>query len=302
MNAREITWKNPVIIKEIRTRMRGSRIFILLTLHLVFLGLIVSLAYILFRTSISPSGSYEERRTFGKAIFGLLIWIELIAISFIAPALTSGSISAERERQTLDLLRVTLLPTIGLVLGKYLSGLVFILLLLFTSLPMFGSAFIFGGVLPEEIIIAVLILISCAVAFCAIGIFLSSIFPRTIISIVLSYAMTIFLVFGLPVLFLVLLIMVNTASTNLINQMSPLVERFTIILGWLLVSISPMATMIATEAIILDQRKFLWANFSLNPDNNLTIISPWISFTLIYLALSILLLMLSILLVKKIDT
>ena len=49
------------------------------------------------------------RYAFGKAIFGLIVWLELVMISFTAPALTSGAIALERERQTFDLLKVTLL-------------------------------------------------------------------------------------------------------------------------------------------------------------------------------------------------
>ncbi len=37
-----------------------------------------------------------------SVIFGLLVWMELVMISFTSPALTSGAISLERERQTFD--------------------------------------------------------------------------------------------------------------------------------------------------------------------------------------------------------
>ena len=116
-------WKNPVIVKDVRTRMRGMKTYILITSHLIFLTIALIVAYILFSSSLTTSGNLEERRIFGKSIFGLLIFFELVMISFVAPALTSGSISSERERQTFDLLRVTLLPSGQLVVGKFLPGL-----------------------------------------------------------------------------------------------------------------------------------------------------------------------------------
>lgn len=98
-------WKNPVLVKEIRTRMRGKRAFIILTAHLLTLGMAVFLAYLVFQLSSSSTTTLENRRVFGKSLFGLLVWMELVMISFTAPALTSGAIAAERERQTYDLLR-----------------------------------------------------------------------------------------------------------------------------------------------------------------------------------------------------
>ncbi len=100
--------------------MRGYRAVLLLTAHLVVLALVVGLAYLFIRSSLTTIGNLEERRTFGKSAFGLIIWMELVMISFVAPALTSGAISIERERQTFDLLRVTLLPARSLVWGKYI--------------------------------------------------------------------------------------------------------------------------------------------------------------------------------------
>ena len=193
-------WKNPVIIKEVRIRMRGYRAVLLLTAHLLVLALVVGLAYLFIRSSLTTIGNLEQRRAFGKASFGLIVWMELVMISFVAPALTSGAISIERERQTFDLLRVTLLPARSLVWGKYISGLIFVFLLLFTSIPLQGPAFLIGGVQVQEILLAILMLAVTAAWFCALGMLLSSLIPRTLVSATLAYAVTIFLVFGIPII------------------------------------------------------------------------------------------------------
>ena len=64
-------WKNPVIVKEVRTRMRGYRAVLLLTAHLVVLALVIGLAYLFIRSSLTTIGNLEQRRTFGKASFRL---------------------------------------------------------------------------------------------------------------------------------------------------------------------------------------------------------------------------------------
>jgi ABC-type transport system involved in multi-copper enzyme maturation permease subunit len=297
----EWSLKNPVMIREIRTRMRGNRAFILLTAHLIILGLFITMSYLILRSTFSSSWSLENRRTFGKAVFGLIVWLELIMVSFIAPALTAGSISTEREHQTLDLLRVTLLTARNLVFGKYLSGLIFIFLLLFTSVPLQSLTFLSGGVLPEEIFLGVLILTVSAITFCAVGIFFSALIPRTLVSTVLAYAIAIFLVFGIPMILLIILILLTNSSGSTFDQLTPLSQTLLIFSGWILISSTPLATMIGTEAVILDQQSVLLANIEISNQLTVTLLSPWIPFATIYLGFSILLLLISVRLVKKFD-
>ena len=293
-------WKNPVIIKEVRTRMRGYRATLLLTAHLFILAAIVGLAYLFFRTALTSTGNLEERRIFGKAVFGLIVWMELVMISFVAPALTSGAISSERERQTFDLLRVTLLPARALVWGKYLSGLVFILLLLFTSIPLQGPAFLIGGVLVQEILLAVLILVVTAIGFCALGILFSSLIPRTLVSATLAYAVTIFLVFGIPIIAAIMLALLGAvfggASSN---QISPQTQGLLVILGWLVISFTPLASMIGTEVIFLDQHSLLLAEIPLSNGAKLLLPSPWLPYVIFYTLFSLAAIWLSIQLVKR---
>ncbi|MBN1147338.1 MAG: hypothetical protein JXA78_08780 [Anaerolineales bacterium] len=301
MKSRLRLWKNPVIIKEIRTRMRGSRSFVLLTGHLLILGILVGILYMLLMGSITGSGSLDERRAFSKAIFGLLIGMEMIMVCFIAPALTSGAISTERERQTYDLLRVTLLSPGSLIAGKYASGLVFLFLLLFTSIPLQSPAFILGGLLPEEILIATLVLMVTAIAFCAVGIFTSSLFSRTLVSTVLSYAFAIFLVFGIPILLIIFLILFSTTIEDSVSRLSALSQALVLLLGWLLICISPLGTIVATEIILLEKSSILFTRVSLTHDIELILPSPWIPYVLIYLSLSALLLWLSVRRVRRME-
>jgi ABC-type transport system involved in multi-copper enzyme maturation permease subunit len=83
---------------------------------------------------------------FSKLIFGVLVIFELVMITFIAPALSAGSFSLEKERHTYDLLRITVLSEKALVYGKFASTLSFILLLLLTSIPMLSPAFMINWV------------------------------------------------------------------------------------------------------------------------------------------------------------
>src|SRR3972149_5434733 len=134
--------RNPVVMKELRGRMRGGKAFVILTIYLLLLSTAISIVFLAFTASQNPVGSSDVRQVLGKAIFGMVVGMELFTVSFIAPALTSGAISSEREHQTFDLLRTTLLPARSFVLGKLFSSLFYIVLLLFAALPLQSLAFL----------------------------------------------------------------------------------------------------------------------------------------------------------------
>ncbi|OQY94417.1 MAG: hypothetical protein B6D39_01525 [Anaerolineae bacterium UTCFX2] len=292
---------NPVVLKDFRTRMRSSRSFILLSVHLLILVLAIGSTYLLFFSELTRTGNLEDRRMFGKGLFGLLVWIELVMVSFVAPALTSGAISSERERQTYDLLRVTLLPARQLVLGKFLPGLLFVILLLFTSIPLQGPAYLIGGATWQEIILSTLLLVVTAAAFSALGMLFSSLIRHTLIATALSYAITIFLVFGIPIIAMIFLVLFGVIFTGGFPDSTPGAEQMLIFLGWLLVSITPLGAMIGSEVILMDQQNYFLGRLPLSNGNQAVLVSPWIPYLVIYLLFTFVAIRLSVQLVKPPD-
>jgi ABC-type transport system involved in multi-copper enzyme maturation permease subunit len=124
------------------------------------------------------------------AITTLLTIVTLI----LAPASTAGAISLEREKQTLDLLVTTPISSLAIVLGKLLSALTWIFLLLLASIPIVSLVFTFGGVAPEDVVRAYVVLFVTALCFGAMGLFVSALVKRTqaatIINLVLVIALT----------------------------------------------------------------------------------------------------------------
>src|SRR5919108_869793 len=106
-------------VRELRGRMRGPRAFIFLTFHLGVLGL---LTWAASSTISAPSGNIVidplQAANIGKALFILLMAIQTVIVFGLAPSYTSGSISQEREKQTLDLLVVTPITTLSIIVGK----------------------------------------------------------------------------------------------------------------------------------------------------------------------------------------
>ncbi len=293
--------QNPVILKEMRARMRGNRAFVLITLYLLVLSLIVGMVYLGLSLANNRTMSASDRQIFGKLIFGMVIWMQLLTASFIAPALTAGAISSEREHQTYDLLRTTLLPARSLVLGKFFSALLFIFLLLFAALPLDSLAFLVGGVAPEELAIASLLLIVTAITFCAVGIFFSSFISRTLVSTVLAYAFAIILVFGLPLFFIMIFGMLSSLFSRIPGNLTPTTMGVLVVIGWILVSINPMATVIASEVILIQEQSIFLFKLPLNNGFTITLVSPWFPYVCFYLLLSLFLLAQSIRFVKRVE-
>jgi ABC-2 type transport system permease protein len=184
---------NPVLAKELRDRVRTWRSPFLITIYLLALAGIGGLFYY-FETSYSYGGTQALR--LGLMIFGLLAVVQLILIAFLAPGMTASIISGERERQTWPLLLVTRQSPLSIVLGKLLSAISYIVLLVLISMPIYSMVFLFGAVDMRNLLLVVLISLVTTVTIASIGLFCSALFRRTITAIVISYLLTFFLFGG----------------------------------------------------------------------------------------------------------
>lgn len=289
--------RNPVVLKELRGRMRGARAFVVLTVYLMLMSGFTSLLYFAYAASTAtvsgPSGQIV-----GKVVFGGVVGIELFLVCFIAPAFTAGSISSERERQTYDLLRTTLLPAHSLVVGKLVSALSYVFLLLLAAVPLHSLAFLLGGVSPEEVIIASVILAVTALAFGSVGVFFSSLMKRTLGASVLTYAFALLSTMGLPLLMLTFVPLIDLVVYSRVGTWTEAALLYG--LG-LLVSLNPIATAGVTEFVLIDKHTAFFFTQTLTNGVTVPLISPWIVYTFFYLLISLVSILLSIRLVRRVE-
>ncbi len=169
-------------VKELRGRMRGRRAFVILTIYLVLLGGFAWMVeLILERTYSSGFGGTAAfaSASIGQGIFAALLMLATLQVAFLAPSATAGSISMEREKQTLELLVVTPISSLAIVLGKLVSALIYVWLLIAASIPLTAIVFVYGGVAPEDVVRGYLVLIVTALGFGALGLLASSLVKRT---------------------------------------------------------------------------------------------------------------------------
>lgn len=175
---------NPIFVFSIKRRMRSFRTSAVFTLYALIL-LALSLTQALSSLGRGYVTASDMRAGIENYIW--LAFLQFALIVLIAPAMTAGAISGERERQTLDLLLVTNTGAFKIVLGKLLDGFLFLVVLVLSSAPFLSLVFLTGGIEPMEVVRTLLFLIVCAFAALSVGIFASSLFKRTAAAAVAAY-------------------------------------------------------------------------------------------------------------------
>lgn len=206
-----------VATKELRGRMRGRRAFAVVTIYLLLLSAFAFGIYLYNKQAaalgvatdpifgfprgpdvpgVVGSGQAGLSAAIGHALFSGLLLVETLLVLVLAPAFTSGSISLEREKQTLDLLVTTPLSTFGMVVGKLISALTYVFLLILASIPLASLVFVFGGVGPEDLVRGYVMLFALAFGMGALGMLISALVKRTQTATVMTYILVLALTLG----------------------------------------------------------------------------------------------------------
>lgn len=176
---------NPIYKKELMLTMRSRRIvFKLLAFNSIIAIITMFVYYLLLDLStefsrISVSSILQ--------IYVVLAVVEFALIVFIIPASTGGAISSEREKQTFDILLSSTLRPEKIIIGKLLSSISVLLLLIISSAPFVSIVFTIGGITPKDLIELILFFMFLATFIGSFGIYFSTRIKRTITSIVATY-------------------------------------------------------------------------------------------------------------------
>ncbi|MBI2776503.1 MAG: ABC transporter permease [Chloroflexi bacterium] len=169
-------------VKELRGRMRGKRAFVSVTVYVVIVAGFAWMVGRILEDSARVQFQFDptyQSASIGRGIFIALMFLQTLMISVLAPASTAGTISGEREKQTLDLLAVTPISSVAIVVGKLLSSLTWVFVLILASIPVTALVFVYGGVAPDDVVRGYLVLFVVAIAYGALGTFFSSLVRRS---------------------------------------------------------------------------------------------------------------------------
>lgn len=170
--------ENPVLRKEVATRLslrrqsKANQIAIF-----VLLGAVVPILYwFVGRLILNPSANIHDLRDY-YAIF--VVGVELGLTVLLAPALTAGAITLEREKQTWNALLLSRLTPREIVWGKFWGSLLpaFVTLSIFLPINLIAAAR--AGVTLPEFALTHLMLVVTALFYGALGLFCSWACRRT---------------------------------------------------------------------------------------------------------------------------
>lgn len=230
-----MNFNNPVLFKELKLRFRSFKgfngiLFFLLAMCIFVFG------YIFLTVNISGTSYFRPSQSF--VLFAFLSYIQLGLVLFTAPGLTAGSISSEREKQTLPILLTTSQSSFQIISGKMLSSVAFLLLLIVAGLPVYSLVFLFGGISPWSFVKVFFFLFVTLLAIGSIGVMFSTLIRRTIVSMIATYGTMLFLSVVTGFLFIIVIQM------KAFNQMGTVITTPSY-LGHFLASINP-AVLFAT--------------------------------------------------------
>ena len=255
--------------------MRGARAFVVLTTYVSLVGAFIFFIYLMFM--LNSTGPSNGAQFAGRGVFWTIVGIQAFLVVFMAPAFTAGAISGEKERQTFELLRTTLLSPRQFVVGKMISALSYVFLLIFSSIPLISMAFMLGGVSWVEVVISQLLIFIGAITFALLGLYFSSRMKTTLGATVSSYLTIFIFIIGLPLLALFFGAIFSSISFLFDSDLG---EAILIYSGLIASTTNLPATMIISEAFLVTENAIF--GFRYSSSLSYWIPSPWPATLLVY--------------------
>jgi|HigsolmetaAR201D_1030396.scaffolds.fasta_scaffold04396_2 ABC-2 type transport system permease protein len=277
---------NPVLIKELRNRMRGARAFILITIYLLVLSGITMLIYLAVASNLE--NDMNAGRQIGKILFLSISTVALIEVCLITPALTAGSIVGEKERQSYDLLISSLLTPGQIVRGKLGSALAFAVILIIAVLPVMSLSFLFGGVILAEVVIALIGLLTTAILYASIGLFWSTVMRSSLGATIISLSTIVAILLLIPFLWVI-----SSVFYYQVNRPSELEASLYVYVGGTVLCFHPFIALGLTEAFLSDGDSPFYSVIRISRVE-LIVPSPWIVYVGLALLVSALLMFLAV--------
>ncbi len=177
-------WQNPVLIKEFRTRPMLQAHWLI---RAVLICLVIAVCLMIV-VAFSVQALVAEQASLVTSIAIFVSAMMILLILIIGPAVSSGTICADRETGVWDLMRTTPISSAGIAIGKFLSSILPILLISLATLPPLVLLLYFDlNIWPALLRIAAVA--GMSILFVStVGTFFSSICRRTAASTAWTYA------------------------------------------------------------------------------------------------------------------
>ncbi len=177
----------PIFAKELCVASRRRRNYVLRSVYVVGLALVMALLWAgEMHSGGRTSVAYRLSRMamVGKLTIMFTVWFQFMATQVVAVVGLSGAVSDEVYHRTLAALATTPINGLQIVMGKLLSRLLQLVLLLAISLPLLAIVRVFGGVPWDYVLWSLGITLSTAVFVGSLAMFISIFTRRTYVAII----------------------------------------------------------------------------------------------------------------------
>jgi ABC-type transport system involved in multi-copper enzyme maturation permease subunit len=157
----------------------------------------------------------------GERFFLSVMGTLLVLVLLVAPAATAGAICLDRARGTLSHMLVTDLSNCEIVLGKLAARLVPVVGLVASTLPMMALLMLLGGVNPDALLGAFIVIVGVAILGCSVAFFFSLWVGKTHEAVLSTYS-----VWGLWLLSPVMILLLNRLFGRFVTISSQRADPF----------------------------------------------------------------------------
>jgi ABC-type transport system involved in multi-copper enzyme maturation permease subunit len=163
----------------------------------LFIAVVLPIVYLIIARVLFINSSVRD----GRDIFGVIAWgCQMAFAVLLAPTVTSGVITLEREKQTWNALLLSRLTSWEIVWGKLLGSVVPVLAMQLIFIPILIMAALKGGVSLGSFIEAEVFVVFCTFFYGIIGMFFSWLCRRTQLATASAMATVMISVVASPVL------------------------------------------------------------------------------------------------------
>ena len=190
---------NPILKKELTIGSRSIKMPVAIFFYDLILALCSFVILLIVRIE-ALDGRNLDLKALGY-VYPILMCVQAVILYVVIPVITASSVSGERERQTLDIMLTTPVKPIQIIAGKLATAITQVFLFVFSSLPMISLAFLFGGIGWVNLIYMLGVMLVISIFAGSIGIFCSSVFKKTLPSIIVTLVIELAFVFGTLILY-----------------------------------------------------------------------------------------------------
>ena len=189
---------NTIYQRERRVSSRSCRMPVVIALFNAAMAIMV-LTSMAFTVEAARETSIIDYDAFLK-IFIIMGMAEFTFMMVMAPAFSSGAISTEAERKTLDMMLTTRLSAADIVVGKLIWSLSSAMLVVVSSLPILAILFAYGYVRIHNLAIFLLTVLIMEIYVGSLSIWASATAKRTSVATAVAYGALLILTCGIPLL------------------------------------------------------------------------------------------------------